>query len=97
MPDKWGLAAMSHVNDPGNTTQDAFTVVVNGAGQYSLSRAPATAVIAQGTQLTYGQLDKSASKIGPLVATGYLSAPRDIRLPAQRTGSQAPDRSAHAD
>jgi amino acid adenylation domain-containing protein/thioester reductase-like protein len=41
MPDKWGLAAMSHVNDPGNTTQDAFTVVVNGAGQYSLWRASA--------------------------------------------------------
>jgi amino acid adenylation domain-containing protein/thioester reductase-like protein len=41
MPDKWGLAAMSHVNDPGNTTQDAFTVVVNGAGQYSLWPASA--------------------------------------------------------
>src|SRR5580658_283756 len=41
MPDKWGLSAMSHVNDPGNTTQDAFTVVVNGAGQYSLWRASA--------------------------------------------------------
>ena len=37
------------------------------------------------------------SNIGRLVATGYLRAPRDIRLPAQRTGSQAPDRSAHAD
>ena len=32
---------MSHVNDPGNTTRDAFTVVVNGAGQYSLWRASA--------------------------------------------------------
>ena len=37
------------------------------------------------------------SNVGRLVATGYLSAPRDIRLPAQRAGSQAPDRSAHAD
>src|SRR5579863_3566765 len=32
---------MSHVNDPGNATQDAFTVVVNGTGQYSLWRASA--------------------------------------------------------
>src|SRR5580704_1858826 len=32
---------MSHVNDPGNTTQDAYTVVVNDAGQYSLWRASA--------------------------------------------------------
>ena len=30
---------MSHVNDPGNPTRDAFTVVVNDAGQYSLWRA----------------------------------------------------------
>ncbi len=33
--------------------------------------------------------------IGHLMAQGYLRAPRDIRLPAQRTGSQAPDRPAH--
>jgi hypothetical protein len=31
-----------------------------------------------------------------LVATAYLRDPRDIRLPAQRTGSQMPDRPAHA-
>src|SRR5580658_10800251 len=32
---------MSHVNDPGDTTQDAFTVVVNGTYQYSVWRASA--------------------------------------------------------
>jgi amino acid adenylation domain-containing protein/thioester reductase-like protein len=37
------------------------------------------------------------SNIGRLMEQGYLRAPRDIRLPAQRAGSQAPDRSAHAD
>jgi thioester reductase-like protein len=35
--------------------------------------------------------------IGRLIAQGYLRAPRDIRLPAQRTASQALDRPAHAD
>ena len=35
--------------------------------------------------------------IGRLIAQGYLRAPRDIRLPAQRTASRAPDRPAHAD
>ncbi len=37
------------------------------------------------------------SNIGRLIAQGYLRAPRDIRLPAQRAASQAPDRPAHAD
>ncbi len=31
-----------------------------------------------------------------LIARGYLRAPRDAWLPAQRTGSQVPDRPAHA-
>jgi len=111
---------MSHVNDPGNPTRDAFTVVVNDAGQYSLWRASgdppggwrrqsavmsrsacldaiagawpditparvpvghgarfvherfaeqaarrpgAVAVIAAGTQVTYGELDSSANRL----------------------------------
>jgi amino acid adenylation domain-containing protein/thioester reductase-like protein len=34
--------------------------------------------------------------VGRLIATGYLRAPRDIRMPAQRTPSQAAGRPAHA-
>ena len=37
------------------------------------------------------------SNIGRLITQGYLSAPRDIRLPTQRTARQAPAWPAHAD
>jgi hypothetical protein len=37
------------------------------------------------------------SNIGRLIAQGYLSAPRDIRLPAPRTAREAPAWPAHAD
>jgi amino acid adenylation domain-containing protein/thioester reductase-like protein len=37
------------------------------------------------------------SNIGRLIADGYLTGPRDNRVPAQRGGSQVPGRPAHAD
>jgi amino acid adenylation domain-containing protein/thioester reductase-like protein len=58
MPDKWGLAAMGHVNDPGNTTQDAFTVVVNDAGQFSLW--PASADLPDGWRRRSDAMSRSA-------------------------------------
>jgi non-ribosomal peptide synthetase component F len=58
MPDKWGRAAMSHVNDPGNTR------FANERFAEQASRRPgAAAVIAAGTRLTYGELDSSANRL----------------------------------
>jgi thioester reductase-like protein len=52
----------------------------------------------EGSGIAFPPVDSGLldSNIGRLVAEGYLRAPRDVRLPAQRAGSRAPDRSAHA-
>jgi amino acid adenylation domain-containing protein/thioester reductase-like protein len=52
----------------------------------------------QGSGIAFPPVDRRLVdlNIGHLIAQGYLSAPRDIRLPVQRAGSQVPDRPAHA-
>ncbi len=52
----------------------------------------------EGSGIAFPPVDSGLldSNIGRLMAQGYLRAPQDMRLPAQRTGSRAPDRSAHA-
>jgi amino acid adenylation domain-containing protein/thioester reductase-like protein len=52
----------------------------------------------QGSGIAFPPVDRRLVdlNIGHLIAQCYLSAPRDIRLPVQRAGSQVPDRPAHA-
>ncbi|HTX28400.1 MAG TPA: amino acid adenylation domain-containing protein [Streptosporangiaceae bacterium] len=52
----------------------------------------------QGSGIVFPPVDRRLVdlNIGHLIAQGYLKAPGDIRLPVQRTGSQVPDRPAHA-
>jgi hypothetical protein len=52
----------------------------------------------QGSGIAFPGVDGGLvdTNLGHLIATGYLRAQRDIRMPAQHAGSQAPDRPAHA-
>jgi thioester reductase-like protein len=83
---------MSHVNDPGNATQDAFTVVVNGTGQYSLWRAsgePPAGWQRRSAVMTRSACLDAIAEAWPGIAPSRFGRGRPIRFVHERFAAQA--------
>ncbi|MGH3256682.1 MAG: amino acid adenylation domain-containing protein [Streptosporangiaceae bacterium] len=81
--------------DPGSGFTPAEMYFEHTFPRYTRSN---TARALEGSGIAFPPVDSRLidSNIGRLIAQGYLSAPPDVRRPAPRAASDAPDRSAHA-